>query len=95
VTIPNDAMLLYHRQGDLLRFKTERMTNYEVRELMVGLWARLDAADRADHIRELESYQTDEDGWLSHVASGISRGVAGENAINLAAVAKRLTRDLP
>jgi hypothetical protein len=93
--IPQDALLLYHRQGDLLRLKTESMTNHELRELMVGIWARLDSADRADHIRELQSYQNDQDGFLSQVASSISRGVAGENAVNLADVAKRLTRELP
>lgn len=81
--IPRDAMLLYHRQGDRLRFKLASMTNVELREVMVGIWARLSAADRADHIRELQSYQTDRDGWLSDVASSIARGVAGENALDL------------
>ena len=94
-TIPQDAMLLYHRQGDRLRFKTENMTNHELREIMVGIWARLEPADRADHIRELQSYSTDPDGFLSQVASAISRGIAGENAVDLADVAKRLTRELP
>lgn len=94
-TIPQDAMLLYHRQGDRLRFKTESMTNYELRELMVGIWARLSPEDRADHIRELQSYNTDNDSWISDVASGIARGVAGENAINLADVARFAFKDLP
>jgi DNA-binding MarR family transcriptional regulator len=67
----------------------------ELRELMVGIWARLEHADRVDHIRELQSYQTDREGWLSDVASAISRGVAGENAVNLADVARQYTRDLP
>jgi hypothetical protein len=93
--MPKDALLFYHRQGDTLRFKTEGMTNHELRELMVGIWAGLEKEDRGDHILELMSYQTDPDGFLSQVASSISRGVAGENAIPLADVAKRLTRELP
>lgn len=94
-TIPQDAMLLYHRQGDRLRFKTESMTNHEMRELMVGMWARLDEADREDHIRELTSYQNDPNGFLSSVASAIARGVSGENAMDLKDVANMVWKELP
>lgn len=93
--IPQDAMLFYHRQGDQLRFKLESMTNHELREIMVGLWARLEPADRLDHIFELSSYHTDPKGYLSQVASAISRGVAGENAVDLAEAARRYTKELP
>ena len=88
-------MLLYHRQGDMLRFKIESMTNYELREVMVGLWARMSPDDRLEHILELASYQKDPNGFLSQVASSISRGVAGENAVDLREVAVRLTKELP
>ena len=71
------------------------MTNHELRELMVGMWARLDAADRADHIRELTSYHTDPNGFLSSVASAIARGVAGENAVELKDVASMIWKELP
>lgn len=90
-----DAMLLYHRQDDRLRFKTENMTNHEMRELAVGIWARLAPKDRADHIAELQSYNTDAEGWLSQIASAISRAVAGENAVNLRDMAVKFTKDLP
>jgi hypothetical protein len=86
--IPTDAMLLYHRQGDRLRFKTENMTNHELRELMLGLWARLDPDDRTDHIKALQHYDSEPESFFSAVAGAISRGVAGENAVNLADVAK-------
>lgn len=93
--IPNDAMLLYHRQGERLRFKIESMTTLELRELMIGIWARLPHEHRADHIRELQSYNTDKDSWLSDVAGSIARGVAGENAIDLRDVLRFRHEDLP
>lgn len=80
--IPRDALLLYHRQGDALRFKTESMTNHELREIMVGMWARLDAEDREDFIKEITEYNENPDSFLSSVSSAIARGVAGENAFN-------------
>lgn len=94
-TIPGDAMLLYHRQGAKVRLTLESMTNHELREILVGLWARLDVDDREDHIRELQSYQTDDEGWLSAVAGEIARGVAGENAIDLSHALPFRHEDLP
>lgn len=93
-TIPRDALLLYHRQGERLHLKFEHMTNHEMRELMVGLWARLGTEDRAEHIAELTHYNSLGGSFLSDVAGSIARGVAGENAINLADVARFYGRDL-
>lgn len=66
--------LLYERRDDLVRLKLEDMTNHEIREVMVGLWSRLDADDRADHILELTHYLTDPDSYLSPVAKAIATG---------------------
>jgi hypothetical protein len=81
--VPNSGMLLYERRGDMLRYNTTGMTNHELRELMVGIWSRLSAADRADHIKELQHYQEDGGATLSQVASAINQGTDNPNAINL------------
>ena len=48
--------LIYQRTGGQVRVKLSNFTNHELREVMVGLWAKLDAADRDDFIHELEHY---------------------------------------
>lgn len=93
---PKWALLLYRREGTILRFKTASMTNHETRDLMTGLWARLDAADRADHIHALIHYSTQREGWLGAIESAVSRGIANDEAqLDLTRLPLRLVRDLP
>lgn len=46
----------YQREHLTLRLTTRSLSNHELREILVGLWLRLDPADRIDHIAELQHY---------------------------------------
>jgi hypothetical protein len=61
----------YQREHLTLRLTIRNMTNHEMRELMIGLWSRLDSDDRKDHIRELVHYSTDPEAFLSGIAQQI------------------------
>jgi len=80
------AELRYRRQGNLIRFTTEGLTDHEIRTVLLGFWARLEAADRADHVRELQHYL---EGWddpavfLPPLAAAIRDGADGPNATDL------------
>jgi len=57
------------------------MTNHELREILIGYWARLDPDDREDFISELIHYHDllgapDKypDRFLSRIADAIKRG---------------------
>ncbi len=73
----------YARQGDQVRVKLKGMTNHEIREVLVGLWSRLDDADRADHINELVHYLVDPKAFLSPVATAIRDGDGNNLAIDI------------
>lgn len=91
----SDTIVRYERRGDLVRLTLQKLTNHELREVLVGLWARMDAADREDHIRELTSYQNDDGSWLSPVASVIATPEVHSGFVDLAR-AKRIEHgDLP
>jgi hypothetical protein len=81
-----NAAILYRREGDWLRFATQNQTNHEMREVMVGMWARLSKADRDDHIRELQHYNTEPEMHLSPVASVIATADTSGMAIHLVGV---------
>jgi len=51
------SVLIYEREGGAIHLKVQHMTNHEMREVMVGLWARLDAYDQHDFIAELIHYK--------------------------------------
>jgi len=46
----------YQREHLTLRLTTRNLNNHEIREICVGLWARMDKDDQADHIKELQHY---------------------------------------
>lgn len=48
--------LRYTWDGQLMGLKLKGLNTHELRCLILGLWARLDKADRADHISELLHY---------------------------------------
>lgn len=84
------ALIRYDRRGDLIRVTLTSLTNHELREVLIGLWARLDAADRAAHINELLYYapmltspEKYPNRFLSRVALAIKEGPEGERAIDL------------
>lgn len=85
----------YERHDDLIRLTLTDVTNHELREVLVGLWCRLEPADRVDHIRELRHYLADPDAWLSPIAGAIASGARGERAIDLKAMAARGERIRP
>lgn len=82
------TVVRYERRGGLLRLTLRGLTNHELREVLVGLWSRLDAGDRADHIAELTHYHTDPASWLSPVARAIKDGPDGESAIDIDAMVR-------
>lgn len=84
------AVVRYERAGGMVRISLLGTTNHELREVMVGLFCRLGAEDRADHLRELAHYAGDPAAWLSPVAAAIKQaGTGAEGAIDLAALAER------
>jgi hypothetical protein len=50
--------LNYSYDGQLMHLRLKGLNNHELRCLILGLWARLDAADRRDHLDELKHYLT-------------------------------------
>jgi hypothetical protein len=84
------TVIRYERQGDTVRLTLTNVTNHELREVLVGLWCRLDRADRLDHLRELLHDAHDADAWLSPVAAAIkTAGAGGEGQIDLGELAAR------
>ena len=64
--------ILYQRTGAVLRLRMKDLTNHEIREVLVGLWSRLDKDDQEDHIKELEHYLHDPQARLSPLAASIA-----------------------
>ena len=89
------VVIRYEREGDLIRLTFTNVTNHELREVLVGLWARLEPPDRIDHIQGLLHYANADDAWLSPVAAAIARGEKSGRAIDLSALAKRGERVRP
>lgn len=48
--------LHYVRTGKLVKCSLRQMTNHELREILIGYWARLDEDDRVDFVAELVHY---------------------------------------
>jgi hypothetical protein len=46
----------YQREHLTLRLTIRKLNNHEIREILVGLWSRLDRDDQLDHIAELQHY---------------------------------------
>lgn len=66
------VVVKYERNGANLRIVVSKgMTNHELREVLVGLWATLEDDDKVDHIKELTHYQFDAGSFLSPLASSI------------------------
>lgn len=51
-----DPELVYRRHGDAVRVRLHNLTNHELHEVLTGLFARLDKADRWDHLAVLVHY---------------------------------------
>jgi hypothetical protein len=66
----DNSYMRYQREHLSLRLTLRSLSNHEIREILIGLWARLDKDDREDHIKELEHYMTPE-ARLSGIAAQI------------------------
>lgn len=68
----DNSYLRYQREHLTLRLTLRSLSNHEIREILVGLWSRLDRDDQIDHIKELEHYFANEPGaYLSGIAAQI------------------------
>jgi hypothetical protein len=67
---PESSYFRYQREHLSLRLTLRSLNNHELREILIGLWSRLDRDDREDHIRELEHYMLP-DSHLSGIAEEI------------------------
>lgn len=85
------SVVRYERHGNIVRITLRNLTNHELREVLVGLWARLDDADKRDHIREL-THDLEPESWLSPVAQAIAEGPDGENVVNLLGLMEKAAR---
>lgn len=87
MTAPRRCLIRYDREGSFLRLTLNGTTNHEIREVICGLWARLDADDRHDHIAMLQHYERvllgTEPGHLSAPAQAIKDGLEGSIGIHL------------
>jgi len=62
----------YQREHLSLRVTMRGLNNHELREILIGLWLRLDAEDQADHIDELRHYFGGKPGtYVSGIAAQI------------------------
>lgn len=76
MTLPDgwndNSYMRYQREHLTLRLTLRSLSNHEIREILVGLWSRLDKADQADHIAELQHYFESKPGtYLSGIAAQI------------------------
>lgn len=76
MTLPDgwgeSSYMRYQREHLTLRLTLRSLSNHEIREILVGLWSRLDRADQLDHIKELIHYQDNKPGtFLSGIAAQI------------------------
>jgi hypothetical protein len=83
--VASPVRVVYERRGAALHVVLSGVTNHELRECLVGFWATLDAADRADHVAELEHYApmlaepgAFPDRFLSPIARAIAEAIRGE-----------------
>jgi hypothetical protein len=60
----------YQREHLALRLTMRSLNNHEIREILVGLWSRLDRDDQIEHMQELQHYLTAES-RLSGIAAQI------------------------
>lgn len=74
--------LQYRQQDGMVRLKLQELTNHETREILVGLWSRIDPADQEDHISELQHY-FELTSRVSPVAQGITHSQTGERTIDM------------
>lgn len=70
----SNSHLEVRRNGTVLHVGLKGLSNHELREILVGLWATLDDNDRKDHIRELQHYERRGLNGLSPMAQGIADG---------------------
>lgn len=63
--------------GQGARIQISKMTNHELRELMLGMWLSLDYDDQVDHIRALEHYLLP-NSRPSRAALAIATAIKGE-----------------
>lgn len=89
------VVLRYEREGELIRLALTNLTNHELREVLVGLWARLDEADRLDHIKGLIHYAIGEGAWLSPIAGAVHSDPGEAGVIDVAALMARGERVRP
>jgi hypothetical protein len=52
----DNSYFRYQREHLSLRLTIRSVNNHELREILIGLWSRLDRDDQIDHIKELEHY---------------------------------------
>lgn len=64
----------YERDGDMIGLDISGCTNIEMRQVLIGLWNRLDAEDKAEVINEMNHMQTALGATLSPLAQTISLG---------------------
>lgn len=84
------TLIRYERADDFLRLTLRNVTNHELREVLIGLWCRLDADDRADHINSLNHYHTDPDAYLSPIARALKEGKEGDGTIDIRTLVDRV-----
>ena len=70
---PDNSYMRYQREHLTLRLTLRSLNNHEIREILVGLWSRLDRADQIDHINELQHY-LEPGSRLSGIAAQIRDG---------------------
>jgi len=78
------VVIHYERLDELVRLTFKNVDTRELRQVLVGIWARLDSDDRRDHILELVHYQTDDKSYLSGIATAVRSNAGEDGVINVA-----------
>lgn len=92
---PHESLFHYHRCGRLLRLDIRGISELEMRAILTGLWARLSAEDREEHMRDLLFFHSDPEAFLSTQASAVARALMDTQTISLDAVAPMFRAELP
>lgn len=91
----HESLLHYYRCGRLLRLELRGLSQLELREVLVGLWARLGDDEREAHMQDLLYFHSDPESFLTQRASAVARAVADDQTLLLDRISPMFHGELP
>lgn len=90
----HESLFHYERCGRLLRLDI-RLSPLEMKEILVGMFARMGDDDRVDLMHAMLLLHTEPEEFLSTRASAVARAMLGDQTINIDTIAPMFRAELP